>query len=88
MLQEVVSGDMEEYEATFVIESKSDASAVERLMNQLYDSLREEARTVREGTEDSARMLEQFKAIRDAARRPKPGRFTVVYERQEEGFEE
>ena len=78
---------MEEYEATFEITSKSDAHAIEQLMNQLYDSLREESRTVREGTKDSTQVLQQFKAIRDAARSPKPGRFTVVYETRE-GFEE
>lgn len=79
---------MEKYEATFEIESKSDAHAVERVVNQLYDSLREESRTVREGTTNSAQMLGQFQAIRDAAKNPQPGRFTVVYETQEEEFEE
>ena len=56
-------------------------------MDQLYDSLREKSRTIREGTKDSTQVLQQFKAIRDAARNPKPGRFTVVYETREE-FEE
>ena len=79
---------MEEYEATFEITSKSDAHAIERLMNQLYDSLREESRMVRKGTKDSTQVLQQFKAIRDATRNSKPGQFTVVYEPREEGFEE
>lgn len=79
---------MEEQKAVFEVESKSDAYAVERLLNQLYDSLREESRTVRNGTGDSTEMLEQFEAIRDAARRQKPGKLTVVYEQRDEPFEE
>lgn len=78
---------MAEHEATFVIESKADAYAVERLANRLYDSLREEARTVREGTADSTDMLAEFEAIRDAAERRRPGQLTVVYETRDEGFE-
>lgn len=79
---------MDEYEATFEIDSKTDAYAVERLMNQVYDSLREETRTVREGSSDSAETIEQFRAIRDAARRPTPGRLTVVFEQKDEEFGE
>ena len=78
---------MEEYEATFEVDSKTDAHAVERLLDRLYDSVREESRTLREGTGDSAEMLAQFEAIRDAARDRRPGQLTVVYERREEGFE-
>jgi len=78
---------MEEYEATFEVDSKTDAYAVERLMERLYDSLREESRTVREGSSDSTEMLEQFEAIRDAARRHNPGQLTVVYEQRDEEFE-
>lgn len=88
ILQGVVFDSMEEYEATFTIESKSDAYAIERLMTHVYDSVREESRTTREGTEDSTQMLGEFKAIRDATRSPNPGRFTVVYETKEKGFEE
>lgn len=77
---------MEEYEATFEVDSKTDAHAVERLLDRLYDSVREESRTLREGTGDSAEMLAQFEAIRDAARDRRPGKLTVVYEQREEGF--
>ena len=79
---------MEEYEATFEIDSKTDAYAVERLMNRLYDSLREEARTRHEGSSDSSEMLEQFEAIRTATRQPSPGKLTVVYESQDKEFGE
>lgn len=79
---------MEEYEAIFEVESKTDAYAVERTLNRLYDSLREESMTVRGGTNDSTAMLEQFKAVRDAAQRPAPGTLTVVYEQEDEAFKE
>ncbi|MFW6152837.1 MAG: hypothetical protein ACOC42_00600 [Halobacteriota archaeon] len=79
---------MEPISATFEIESESDAHAVERLLDRLYDSLREESVTVREGTGDATSMLEQFEGIRDAARRPRPGRLTVVYEPRDAPFTE
>lgn len=79
---------MEEQKAIFEVKSKSDAYAVEQLLNQLYNSLREESRTVRKETSDSTEMLQQFEAIRDAARRQKPGKLTVVYEQTDEPFEE
>lgn len=79
---------MEEYEATFEIKSKSDAYAMERSLARLYDSLREESRTVRDGTGDSTEMLERFATIRDAARDPAPGTLTVTYTRADESFEE
>ena len=78
---------MEKHTAKFEIESKNDAYAVEQLLNVLYDSLREESRSVRKGTSDSSEMLAQFEAMRDAARRQKPGRLTVVYETKNEPFE-
>ncbi len=79
---------MVEYEARFEIESKADAYAVERVLTRLYDALREEARTVREGSTDSMEMLDQFATIRNAAQDPSPGTLTVVYERGDEPFEE
>lgn len=78
---------MDEYEATFEIESRTDAHTVERLMNRLYDMLREESRTIRKGSADSTEMLEQFEAIRDATQRPTPGTLTIVYESESKEFE-
>jgi uncharacterized membrane protein len=78
---------MEEHEATFPIKSRADAHAVERLLAGLYDSVREESRTVREGTTDATETLEDFGALRDAARRVAPGRLTVVLEQRDEPFE-
>ncbi len=82
-----VVADMDEYEATFAIESRSDAYMVERLMHRVYDSLREESRTVSRGTGDSAAMLEGFEAIRDATRNRTPGELTVRYEARDDRFE-
>ena len=79
---------MDEYQAIFEIKSKTDAYAVERLMNRLYNSLREESRTIREGSTDATEMLAQFEAIRDATQKPTPGKLTVVYESRDEKFED
>ncbi len=78
---------MDEYEATFEVESKTDAHTVERLMNRLYDMPREESRTRREGSVDSTEVLEQFEAIRDATHRLTPGKLTRVYESKSTEFE-
>jgi hypothetical protein len=79
---------MDEHEARFEIESKHDADAVERLLSRLYDSLREESRTVRDGTSDSTEMLEEFETLRDAARDRMPGTLTVVLEQRDEPLED
>lgn len=78
---------MDEYRATFEIDSETDAYAVEQMMDQLYNTLREESQSIREESGDSTDMLAQFKAVRDAARRPTPGHLSVIYEQQNEGFE-
>ena len=78
---------MDTHVAVFEVESKTDANAVERLMAQLYDSLREESRTVRDGSSDSTEMLAQFRTIRDATRTPTAGTLTVTYEARTEEFE-
>ena len=71
---------MDEHVAVFEVESEQSAQAVERLMDRLYDSVREESRTVRDGSSDSSEMLAQFEALRDATRRTTPGRLTVTSE--------
>jgi hypothetical protein len=48
---------MEEHEAVFEIESKADAYAVERLLVQLYDTVREEVRTRRTESSDVIAVL-------------------------------
>lgn len=73
-------GCMETFEASFDVESKTDAYAVERLLNQMYDSLREESRSLREGSSDSTDMLAQFEAMAAASQRRPRGSLTVRYE--------
>lgn len=78
---------MQEFTATFEIETRTDAHAVERLLARLHDTIREESRTLREGTEDSAAVMSQFASLRDAARRTRPGRLTIVFEQRDEAFD-
>ena len=78
---------MDRHEATFEVDSKSDAYAVEKLLTRLYDTLREESRSVREGSGDSTAMLAEFEALRDVGRERNPGELTVVFEVSDEDFE-
>lgn len=78
--------NMNRHEATFTIESKNEAYVVRRLLEQVYDSLREESRATL--TDDApSDMLQQFATLRDAARHQAPGKLTVVYERHEGSFD-
>ncbi|ELZ90129.1 hypothetical protein C440_17031 [Haloferax mucosum ATCC BAA-1512] len=71
---------MSNYEASFEIESKADSNATRRILEHAYDTIREESRTVREETEDASELLGSFRALRDAARSPSPGRLTITYQ--------
>ena len=79
---------MSHYEASFEIDSKTDSYAARRMLEQVYDTIREESRSVREGTDDADELLEEFRTLRDAAKRPKPGRLTITYEQHDSGFED
>lgn len=79
---------MDEFEATFTIESNSEARAVERTLVRLYDTLREESRTIAADTADATAMLAEFESIREAAGRHRPGTLTVVLEQRDEPFED
>ncbi|MGM0591147.1 MAG: hypothetical protein ACQETI_05855 [Halobacteriota archaeon] len=78
---------MSHYEASFEIDSKTDSYAAQRLLEQVYDTIREESRRVREGTDDANELLEEFQSLRDAAKRRTPGRLTITYERYDGDFE-
>jgi hypothetical protein len=78
---------MSKHEAVFEIDSATDSNAVERILERVYDSVREESRSVREGSDDATETIEAFRALRDAAAEPAPGRLRVTYERDEDGFE-
>ena len=79
---------MSYYEASFDIDSKTDSYAARRMLEQVYDTIREESRSVREGTDDADELLEAFRTLRDAAKQPTPGRLTITYERLEDEFED
>lgn len=56
---------MDRVEATFEIESRTDSYATRRILEQAYNTIREETRSVREDADD-ATALERFEALRDA----------------------
>lgn len=78
---------MEEHEATFEIETESEAYAVERLMERLYNAVREESRTIRAESGDATAMISEFETLRDASQRRMPGSLTVTFEQRDESFE-
>ncbi|AHZ22952.1 hypothetical protein E6P09_02380 [Haloferax mediterranei ATCC 33500] len=75
---------MREYEAVFEIDSKGDSYAVRRVLEQVYDTIREESRSVREGSDDASALLEEFKTLRDAARDPAEGKLTITYKQYDD----
>jgi len=79
---------MSRYEASFEIDSKTDSYAARRTLEQVYDTIREESRSVREGADDADELLEEFRTLRDAASQPTPGRLTITYERYDDEFED
>lgn len=79
---------MSQYEASFEIDSKTDSYAARRILERVYDTVREESRSTREGTDDAEELLEAFQALRDAAKTPTPGRLTISYEQYDGEFED
>lgn len=75
---------MSRHEASFDIDSKTDSYAARRILEQAYDTIREESRSVREGTEDADALLREFEALRDAATQPADGKLTITYERYDD----
>ncbi|AFK19561.1 hypothetical protein HFX_1863 [Haloferax mediterranei ATCC 33500] len=50
----------------------------------MYDTIREESRSVREGSDDASALLEEFKTLRDAARDPAEGKLTITYKQYDD----
>jgi hypothetical protein len=76
---------MPSHEATFHIDSRADAEAVRLVAERVYDALREETK---DGSNDTPnQMLDTFRALRDATRRPRPGTLTIRYDPRDESFE-
>jgi hypothetical protein len=74
------------YQASFKIDSKSDSYAIRRILEKVYDTVREESRTVRENADDTTALLGEFETLRDAAQEPSPGELRIVYERYDDEF--
>lgn len=79
---------MSQYEASFEIDSKTDSYATRRVLERVYDTIREESRSVREGADDADELLREFRTLRDAAKQPTPGHLTITYERYDGEFED
>ena len=79
---------MSAYEASFEIDSKTDSYAARRVLERAYDTIREESRSIQEGADTADELLREFRTLRDAAKRPTPGRLTITYERYDDGFED
>ena len=75
------------YEASFEIDSKTDSYTVQRIIERVYDTIREEPRSIWEGSDDGSALLDEFEAPRDTARDPAPGKLTVIYEHEDGGFD-
>lgn len=71
---------MRRYEATFEVDSKTDSYAVQRILERVYDTVREESQKVRQGSDDASQLLDEFQTLRDAAARPATGKLTITYE--------
>ncbi|SFK97842.1 hypothetical protein SAMN04487950_1708 [Halogranum rubrum] len=71
---------MRRHVATFEIDSQTDSDAVRRLLDRVYDTIREESQQVRDGTDDANRVLDEFRALRDAAAHSASGTLTITYE--------
>lgn len=79
--------NMSRYEVSFEIETKTDSYATRRVLEQVYDTLREETKRVRDGSADASELLQEFKTLRDAAKHPTPGKLTITYEQHEDDFD-
>ncbi|MFC7046011.1 hypothetical protein ACFQH6_11825 [Halobacteriaceae archaeon GCM10025711] len=78
---------MTRYEATFDIDSKTDAHSVRLLVEQIYNVFREELRET--GQDDAALndTLQTLEEMREESRRSSPGSLTIIFEQHDESFD-
>ena len=79
---------MATYEASFEIDSRSDSHAARRILEQVYDTVREESRTLGTDSEDTTVLLREFESLLDGVKPPSPGRLTITVEQHDGGFED
>lgn len=78
---------MVRHEASFEIESRQDSYAVRRVLERIYDTIREETQSNPGESDDVNEVLREFETLREAARGPTPGKLTITYDRSEETFD-
>ncbi len=78
---------MSRYVASFEIDSKTDSYAARRILERVYDTIREESSSGQEASDDTSELPESFKTLRDAAKRPTAGKLTIIYEQYDDEFE-
>lgn len=78
---------MVRHEASFEIDSKQDSYAVRRVFERIYDTIREETQSNPGGSDDVNEVLREFEMLREAVRRPTPGKLTITYDRYDETFD-
>ncbi|KAB1185320.1 MULTISPECIES: hypothetical protein [Haloferax] len=78
---------MSRYVASFEINSKTDSYAARRILERVFDTVREESSNVRKGSDDTSELLESFKTLQDAAKRPTAGKLEIIYEQYDDEFE-
>ncbi|WP_435159281.1 hypothetical protein [Haladaptatus sp. DFWS20] len=79
---------MSRYEDSFKIDLKTDLYAAHRILERIYDTIREESRSVREGIDDADELLDAFQTLRDAPKQRTSGELTITLERDVAGFED
>ncbi|WP_410766332.1 hypothetical protein [Haloferax sp. DFSO60] len=70
--------------ASFESDSKTDSYAARRILERVYDTIREESSSGREDSDETSEPLETFKTLRDAAKRPRVGTLTITYEQYDD----
>jgi chitodextrinase len=71
---------MSRYDATVTVSSETEAQAVKLVLEQAYNTLREETGTVGNRSE----LLSRLEAVMAAAQQPRPGTLTISYEFDED----
>lgn len=80
---------MSRYQASFEVDSKTDSHAARRILERVYDTVREESQSVSEGSDDADELLEAFRVLRDATKQSTAGKLTITFERYDDaGFED
>lgn len=79
---------MVRHEASFEIDTKRDSYAVRRVIERIYDTIREETQSNPGESDGANEVLREFETLREAARRPTPGKLTITYDGYDEEFDD